>query len=58
MTILRQTKGILALAISLILITTTLNLRVPRVADDTSLVAEVVVAPRSVHAPLDHSCHW
>ena len=39
-------------------LTTTLNLRVPRVADDTSFVAKVVVAPRSVHAPLDHSCHW
>ena len=38
-------------------LTTTLNLRVPRVADHTSFVADVVVAPTSVHAPLDHSCH-
>ena len=37
---------------------TTLNLRVPRVAEVTCFVGEVVVAPRSVQ-PVDVACcHW
>ena len=39
-------------------LTTTLNLRVPRLAEVTSFVAEVVVAPRSVQPEEVVCCHW
>ena len=39
-------------------LTSTLNLRVPRLAEVTSFVADVVVAPRSVQPEEVVCCHW
>ena len=39
-------------------LTTTLNLRVPRVAEETSLVADAPAPPRSAQPLPASSCHW